>query len=233
MGETSLIWPSLSPVCRSRTARNFDPTKAGFSSISFGGRFGRTARINVDGIDISDDDCRHDDLEHSGKRDCRVPAQPIVIGPVARPTSSGAVNVTTRSGPIPCMVKPLGCFATPVWAEPLLPAALIFRRSVRNSADEWAVPIIKDKFFFLLRTANAPSRIPSLQYFSTSPFDSLNGGFGQAFRETNLLAKADYNLGRNAHAFYRYTYFANFLPASFGLWAILSMPTRTTRAFMR
>jgi len=34
---------------------NFDPTKKGFSSISFGGRFGRTARIEVDGLDISDE----------------------------------------------------------------------------------------------------------------------------------------------------------------------------------
>ena len=50
----------------------------------------------------------------------------------------------------------------------------------------------------------------------TAPFDVLNGGFSQAFRETDLLGKADYNLGRNAHLFYRYTYFANILPASFG-----------------
>jgi hypothetical protein len=30
---------------------DFDPTKMGFSSISFGGRFGTTARIEVDGVE--------------------------------------------------------------------------------------------------------------------------------------------------------------------------------------
>ncbi|HSS99056.1 MAG TPA: TonB-dependent receptor, partial [Terriglobales bacterium] len=44
---------------------------------------------------------------------------------------------------------------------------------------------------------------------------SLSGGFNQAYRETNLLGKADYNLGHNAHAFYRYTYYAASLPATF------------------
>ena len=76
-------------------------------------------------------------------------------------------------------------------------------------------PVIKDKFFFFLdgERTKQDSLAPVL---FTAPFDVLNGGFSQAFRETNLLAKADYNLGHNAHAFYRYTYFANFLPASFG-----------------
>ena len=36
-------------------AVSFDPTKNGFSSISFGGRFGRSARIQVDGVDVSDE----------------------------------------------------------------------------------------------------------------------------------------------------------------------------------
>ena len=36
-------------------SQNFDPTKAGYSSISFGGRYGRTARIEVDGVDVSDE----------------------------------------------------------------------------------------------------------------------------------------------------------------------------------
>ena len=102
-----------------------------------------------------------------------------------------------------------------VWAEPLLPAAPIFPPSVRSSADSVGGPVIKDKAFFFLdgERTKQDSLAPVL---FTAPFDGLNGGFSQAFRESNLLAKADYNLGHNAHAFYRYTYFANFLPASFG-----------------
>jgi hypothetical protein len=45
----------LEPGVQIQDGNNFDPTKVGFSSISFGGRFGRTARIEVDGVDISDE----------------------------------------------------------------------------------------------------------------------------------------------------------------------------------
>ncbi len=45
----------LEPGVQIQDGTNFDPTKVGYSSISFGGRFGRTARISVDGVDISDE----------------------------------------------------------------------------------------------------------------------------------------------------------------------------------
>ena len=55
MAETSSISPSLEPGVQIQDGDNFDPTKVGYSSISFGGRFGRTARIEVDGVDVSDE----------------------------------------------------------------------------------------------------------------------------------------------------------------------------------
>lgn len=76
-------------------------------------------------------------------------------------------------------------------------------------------PIIHDKAFFFLDGERTKQDSLSPVLF-TSPFNLLTGGFSQAFRESNLLGKVDYNLGHNAHLFYRYTYFANFLPADFG-----------------
>jgi len=54
-GRNFLDLAQLEPGVQIQDGGNFDPTKNGFSSISFGGRFGRTARIEVDGIDISDE----------------------------------------------------------------------------------------------------------------------------------------------------------------------------------
>src|SRR5262249_50591403 len=54
-GRNFLDLAQLEPGVKIQDGGNFDPTKNGFSSISFGGRFGRTARIEVDGIDISDE----------------------------------------------------------------------------------------------------------------------------------------------------------------------------------
>ncbi len=56
---------------------NFDPTKVGYSSISFGGRFGRSARIKVDGVDVSDETVgtTTEDIPASAIQE--FPAQPI------------------------------------------------------------------------------------------------------------------------------------------------------------
>ena len=50
----------------------------------------------------------------------------------------------------------------------------------------------------------------------TGPLQVLSGTFNPPFRESNLLGKVDHQLGANAMLFYRYSYFANFLPATFG-----------------
>ena len=50
-GRNFLDLAQLEPGVQIQDGGNFDPTKNGFSSISFGGRFGRTARIEVDGLD--------------------------------------------------------------------------------------------------------------------------------------------------------------------------------------
>src|SRR6516225_7991151 len=97
-GRNFLDLAQLEPGVQIQDGQNFDPTKAGYSSISFGGRFGRTARINVDGVDVSD--------ETVGTTTADVPASAIDEFQLSQSsldlsqdlTSSGAVNVTTKSG---------------------------------------------------------------------------------------------------------------------------------------
>ena len=54
-GRNFLDLAQLEPGVQIQDGTNFDPTKVGYSSISFGGRFGRSARIQVDGVDVSDE----------------------------------------------------------------------------------------------------------------------------------------------------------------------------------
>ncbi len=97
-GRNFLDLAQLEPGVQIQDGQNFDPTKAGYSSISFGGRFGRTARINVDGVDVSD--------ETVGTTTADIPASAIDEFQLSQSsldlsqdlTSSGAVNVTTKSG---------------------------------------------------------------------------------------------------------------------------------------
>ena len=54
-GRNFLDLAQLEPGVQIQDGSTFDPTKNGYSSVSFGGRFGRAARIEVDGVDISDE----------------------------------------------------------------------------------------------------------------------------------------------------------------------------------
>src|SRR2546423_782504 len=97
-GRNFLDLAQLEPGVQIQDGTNFDPTKVGYSSISFGGRFGRSARIEVDGVDVSD--------ETVGTTTQDIPASSIAEFQISQSkldlsnelTSSGAVNVTTKSG---------------------------------------------------------------------------------------------------------------------------------------
>lgn len=76
-------------------------------------------------------------------------------------------------------------------------------------------PFVMNKLFFFLdgERTKQDSFAPVLV---SGPLSGLEGGFSQPFRETNLLGRLDYDLGHNAKIFYRYSYFANLLDATFG-----------------
>ena len=97
-GRNFLDLAQLEPGVQIQDGGTFDPTKNGFSSVSFGGRFGRTARIEVDGVDVSD--------ETVGTTTQNVPLGAIQESSLQQSsldlstelTSSGSVNITTKSG---------------------------------------------------------------------------------------------------------------------------------------
>ncbi len=97
-GRNFLDLAQLEPGVQIQDGGNFDPTKKGYESVSFGGRFGRTARIEVDGLDISD--------ETVGTTTQNVPMNSIQEFQASQSsldistelTSSGTLNVSTKSG---------------------------------------------------------------------------------------------------------------------------------------
>ena len=212
-GRNFLDLAQLEPGVQIQDGQNFDPTKAGYSSISFGGRFGRTARIEVDGVDVSD--------ETVGTTTTDIPASAIEEFQVSQSsldmstelTSSGSVNVTTKSGTNRYHGEAFGQFRDSAFSSQLPGAPGPFQRSQYGGA--FGGPIIKDKAFFFLdgeRTVQATTvPVPV-----SAPFSQYSGSFADPFKEANLLGKVDYQLTKNAHAFYRFSYFKNSLGATFG-----------------
>jgi Carboxypeptidase regulatory-like domain len=191
--------------------------KDGFSSLSFGGRFGRTARIEVDGIDVSD--------EIFGSTTMNIPASSIQEFQLSQSsmdlstelTTSGSVNVVTRSGTNDIHGEAFGLFRDSSLAA-ALPAPTGLPESFQREQYGGRVggPIIKNKFFYFL-DAERTQQHGQAPVLVAPPFDKSSGGFNSPFHENNLMAKADYQLTHSIHAFYRFSYFQNSLYANAGL----------------
>jgi len=175
-GRNFLDLAQLEPGVQIQDGQNFDPTKAGYSSISFGGRFGRTARINVDGVDISD--------ETVGTTTTDIPASAIDEFQIGQSsldlsndlTSSGAVNVTTKTGTNTLHGEAFGFIRDHSFAASS-PGGhdYAFQRSQFGASVGGA--IIKNKLFFFADGERTKQDAFAAVILAGSPFASSGGGF--------------------------------------------------------
>src|SRR5579859_245177 len=216
-GRNFLDLAQLEPGVQIQDGGNFDPTKNGFSSISFGGRFGRTARIEVDGIDISD--------ETVGTTTQNLPASAIQEFQVSQSsldlstelTSSGAVNVVTKSGTNKWHGQAFYLFRDHSIAARIAPTDLPFQRN--NFGGQIGGPILKDKIFVFFDAERLKQDLQD-PVLLQGDFSRLSGGFNSPFRDTEGIAKLDWHIRENLKAFYRFSYEQNrsvrgFIPNSF------------------
>jgi hypothetical protein len=215
-GRNFLDLAQLEPGVQIQDGQNFDPTKAGYSSISFGGRFGRTARIEVDGVDVSD--------ETVGTTTTDIPASAIQEFQISQSsldmsselTSSGSINVTTKSGTDSYHGEAFGAFRDSSFSSQL-PTPTGFTAPFQRSqyGGDFGGPIIKDKFFFFM-DGERTIQHTQVPVPVSAPFTSYSGTFADPFHEGNLLGRLDYQLTKSARLFARYSYFKNDLGATFG-----------------
>lgn len=205
-GRNFLDLAQLEPGVQIQDGGNFDPTKNGFSSISFGGRFGRTARIELDGIDISD--------ETVGTTTQNVPVSAINEFQISQSsldlstelTSSGSVNVSTVSGSN--QFHGGGFFQwrgdqTGARIGPIGSAALYDRR--QYGADLGG-PILKDKLFFYGAWEKTTQATASSVDLTSGPFVGLSGTLPTPFLDNMLFGRLDWQISANYKLFYRFDY---------------------------
>src|SRR6266436_3016997 len=217
-GRNFLDLAQLEPGVQIQDGGNFDPTKNGFSSISFGGRFGRTARIEVDGIDISD--------ETVGTTTQNIPQgaiQEFQIGQSSLDlstelTSSGAVNVVTRSGTNNWHGEAFYAFRDSSLAA-ALPGGKDNPFQRNQFGGRLGGPVIKDRLFFFLDGERTKQDLLA-PVLSGGQFASLSGNFNSPFRETQTIGRLDYQLRGSARLFYRFSFDQNrnvsgFIPNTF------------------
>ncbi len=209
-GRNFLDLAQLEPGVQIQDGGNFDPTKIGFSSISFGGKFGRSARISVDGVDVSD--------ENVGTTTTGLPSSAIQEFQLAQSnldisndlTSGGSVNVITKSGTNSFHGEGFGLFRDNSQAA-AYPAGAQFQRS--QYGGDIGGPILKDKLFFFVDAERLLAHdaggvlvgsIPS--GIDSTNLSSFSGTFPAPFHDTSTIGKVDYQIAKNIKAFGRFSY---------------------------
>jgi hypothetical protein len=211
-GRNFLDLAQLEPGVQIQDGGNFDPTKKGFSSISFGGRFGRTARIEVDGLDISDETVgtTTQNLGVNSIKEFQVSQSSLDIS--TELTSSGTVNITTNSGTNTVHGEGFFNYRSDGTSAAIGDPAAQFTR--KQYGTNLGGALIKDKLFGFgswerttqdLIAAGAPQ----------APFNDLRTTFNAPFRDQEYLGRVDYTVTNNIHAFFKFAYEQNLNGATF------------------
>ncbi len=217
-GRNFLDLAQLEPGVQIQDGGNFDPTKNGFSSISFGGRFGRTARVEVDGVDISDETVGTvtQNIPEGAIQEFQIQQSSLDLS--TELTSSGSVNVTTKSGTNAYHGEGFYYFRDQV-LDAALPSDSTSPFQRNQYGGSIGGPIIKNRLFFFLDAERDKQDLIDPVVLST-PFQALSGTFDSPFREVEGLGRLDWQINNNYKMFYRFSYDQNksvlpFVPSSF------------------
>jgi hypothetical protein len=206
-GRNFLDLATLEPGVQIQDGSTFDPTKNGYSSLSFGGRFGRTARIEVDGVDISDETVgtTTQNIPESAIQEFQVASSSLDLS--TELTSSGTVNVVTKSGTNSIHGGGYYYGRSDQLSARIAPVDLPFGR--KQEGADLGGPFVKDKLFFFGDFERTDQTLAN-PVEPTSPFTSLAGSYGAPFREREYLGRLDYNVRSGWTMFYRFSYHQNF-----------------------
>jgi hypothetical protein len=175
--------------------------------------YGRTPRIEVDGLDISD--------ENVGTTTQNVALSSIQEFNISRSnldlstelTSAGAVNVATRSGTNALHGMAFYGFRdrNALMANFAEDVSGYYQRN--NFGGRVGGPIVKDKLFFFIDGERMKQ--DGIVPVAVSSFAGLNGGFNSPFRDTSVTGKLDWNATKDIHV-YRFSYNWNISESNFG-----------------
>jgi hypothetical protein len=216
-GRNFLDLAQLEPGVQLQSGESFDPTKAGYSAISFSGVAGRTTRILLDGQDITD--------ETVGTTIFNVSQGAIDQFQMNRSNSdvsgeigaSGQVTVSTRSGTNKFHGELFGNFqdARAGFASYQGSTSPFQRDQFGGSVGG---PILHDKLFFfanLERIKQSESSAVSLGKLFSGIQDAYPN-IPAPYKLTYSTARVDYNGPKGVHYFGRVAYDVDALIGNFG-----------------
>ncbi len=181
------------------------PSKSGLTATSVVGRNGRTTRMQVDGLDITD--------EAVGATTMNVPVgaiQEVVIEQSLLPPSSGLasagiVNVVTKTGTDDLHGQVFGNFRDKAAGGAAMPGGKDNSYSREFFGGDVGGAWNKDKLFYFLSGEYFKQDLDAPAVFN-APFDVLNGSYRAPFHETVASGRLDYKFSDRSRLFYRFSY---------------------------
>ena len=222
-GRNFLDLAQLSPGVQIVDGGTFDPTKNQFTGISIAGRSGRVTRIQVDGIDISDETVGTTTQNISQDALQEFQLSQSSLDPSTSLTSSGAVNIVTRSGGND--IHGAGFFFyrdEEVAAVPVtftgIPSIDQNLKSAEFDREQGGFsvggPFIKEKLFWFVNFEK--SNQDATTFTRPTNFPNFAGAVTTPFNENLALGRLDWNVNNNIRTFYRFSHNSNDAATGFG-----------------
>jgi carboxypeptidase family protein/TonB-dependent receptor-like protein len=217
-GRNFLDLAQLEPGVQVRDGGDFDPTKNQMAGVSIGGRSGRSTRIQVDGVDITDETVGTTTANISNETIQEFQVSRSTLDASADLSSSGAINIVTRSGGNAIHGSGFAFFRDESIAADIRPVRMqgspkppFDRQQGGGGAGGY---FIKDKWFWHVEYEQ--NNQDGQQITAVPNFPQFTGAFSVPLDERLGGARTDYNITQNLKAFYRYGYNYNFGVTGFG-----------------
>lgn len=219
-GRNFLDLAQMAPGVQVVDGGTFDPTKNQFAGVSVGGRSGRSTRIQVDGVDITDEtvgttvmNLTNESIEEFGIAQSSLDVSTDL-------TSTGAINIISRSGSNDIHGSGFGFWRRSDFAanngalDVLNPAKPAFSRD--DYGGRMGGPFLKSKLFWFLSYERQRQAGAITASVPAGTLTGFSGSFGVPEDEHMGGGRLDYNLTNSQHLFYKYTHDDNFGVTGFG-----------------
>ena len=212
-GRSFLDLAQLEPGVQMQDGANFDPTKVGYNSLSINGDFGRTPRIEVDGLDVSDETVgtTTQNIAMSSIQEFNIGRSSLDIS--SEITSSGTVNVATRSGTNEYHGQAFYQFRDYRAGFADLPGAVSPQFQRNQFGGRFGGAIIKNKLFFFIDSERLKQDSAD-SIVAGAPFQFLTRGIDSPFKTSQASGRLDWQVSNNIRVFYKFAYDWNYSTSS-------------------
>ncbi|HMI51468.1 MAG TPA: TonB-dependent receptor [Candidatus Saccharimonadales bacterium] len=219
-GRNFLDLAQLAPGVQVVDGGSFDPTKNQFTGVSVGGRSGRSTRIQVDGVDITDETVGTTVMNITNESIDEFGISQSSLDVSTDLTSTGAVNILTKSGTNTFHGSGFGYWRRSEFAANNGPLDIENPDKPPFSRDNYGGnlggPLVKNKLFAFLAYERQKQQGAITASVPNAVFPDFVGSYGAPEDEHMANARLDYNLTNNQHLFYKYTHDDNFGVTGFG-----------------